>query len=354
MKRELCALVAGGVARPEQRRLPDLVALARTERVHLIVAQRLAGDAPEELRNEARVEAVRDTLRVRELVRVVSALEAGGCAPVVFKGAALGLTHYQESWLRPRLDADLLVDLACRVRAAATLAALGYERPAMTSGRYVMHQEMHVRPDPVVGEHVVDLHWKLANPNLLTALPTHAELRGRAAAVAAPGGLLHVASPADALVIACVHRAAHHAASDELLWLYDIHLVSSRLTAEEWATTLRVAACARVTAMVRTGLELAARAFGPCAPPAPVLETLVTAAPEPSAVFLRRDLRRLDRLRADVAALGAAGGARLIAEHLFPPASYMREKYGLRRGAQLPFAYARRIVGGASAWFKRN
>jgi hypothetical protein len=50
------------------------------------------------------VEAVRDTLRVRELVRVVSALEAHGCAPVVFKGAALALTHYPDSWLRPRLE----------------------------------------------------------------------------------------------------------------------------------------------------------------------------------------------------------------------------------------------------------
>jgi hypothetical protein len=71
-------------------------------------------------------------------------------------------------------------------------------------------------------------------------------------------------------------------------------------------------------------------------------------------VFLRAGLRPFDRLRADVAALGAAGGARLIAEHLFPPAAYMRQKYGLRSGALLPVAYARRIVGGASGFFKRG
>jgi hypothetical protein len=352
MMRELCALLEGGACPPDGR-LADLVALARAHRVHLLLARRLGRHAPEDLRHEARVEAVRDVLRVRELVRVVSALEAGGCAPVIFKGAALALTHYPDSWLRPRLDADVLVDPASRARAAAALAALGYERPPMTSGRYVMHQEMHVRGDAVVGEHVVDLHWKLANPNLLATLPWHADLRERAMAVAAPGGTVHVASAADALVIACVHRTAHHAGSEQLLWLHDIHTVAARLTAEEWSKAARVAVQARVAAIVRDGLELAARAFGTVAPPA-TIQALSADAHEPSAVLLRPDLRPLDRVKADVTALGARAGARLMAEHLFPPPAYMREKYGVRSGALLPLAYARRIVGGAAGWLKRG
>jgi hypothetical protein len=352
MMRELCALLEGGACPPDGR-LADLVALARAHRVHLLLARRLArlkprptGGVCEQLIAETRVEAVRDTLRLRELLRVVSALETGGCAPVVFKGAALALTHYPDSWLRPRLDTDVLVDPACRARAAAALAALGYERPPMTSGRYVMHQEMHVRGDAVVGEHVVDLHWKLANPNLLAALPAHADLRGRVVAVAAAGGTVHVASPADALVIACVHRAAHHAGSEELLWLHDIHAVAVRLTAEEWTVAARIAVQGRVAAIVRAGLELAAGAFGTVAPRA-TLEILSAGAHEPSAVLLRPDLRPLDRVKADVTVLGARAGARLIAEHLFPPAAYMREKYGFRSGALLPLAYARRIVAAA-------
>jgi hypothetical protein len=361
MMRELCALVAGTAACDDEGgRVPELLALARTHRVHLLVEQRLArlkprptNSAYEELRVEARVAALRDDLRVRELLRVVEALEVADCAPVVFKGAALSLTHYQQSWRRPRLDADLLVAPAHRARAASTLATLGYARPPMTAGRYVMHQEMHVRPDPVVGEHVVDLHWRLANPNVLAGLPDHAALRGRAARVVLPDGVVAVASPADALVIACVHRAAHHAGSEELLWLYDIHLVASRLAGEEWPLAVSLARRAGVAGVVRQGLELAAGAFGECTPVS-VRDDLASAGQEASTVFLRTGLRPLDRLRADVAALGAAGGTRLIAEHLFPPPSYMREKYGLKSGALLPFAYARRIVGGAAGWFKRT
>ena len=378
MMRELCALVAGmAPAGPGEGRVPEIMALARTHRVHLLVAPELArlnrlrhgygesrrseakaeprptNRAVEALCVEARVEALRDSVRIRELARVAAALEAGGCAPVVFKGAALALTHYKDSWSRPRLDADVLVDPSARPRAAATLAALGYTRPPMTAGRYVMHQEMHVRPDPVVGEHVVDLHWRLTNPNLLAGLPDHAELRARAARAVVPEGELRVASPADALVIACVHRAAHHAGSADLLWLHDIHLVTSRLTADEWALAVTLARRAGVAALVRDGLDMAARAFGERAPTR-VRETLAAAGHEPSSVFLRADLRPLDRLRADVTALGAAGGARLIAEHLFPPASYIREKYDLRSGTLLPWAYAKRIVRGASGWFKRT
>jgi hypothetical protein len=354
MMRELCALVTGEApVCPEEARLPALLALARTHRVHLLVAPRLKRcGACEALLIEARVEALRDAVRVRELARVIAALEADGVAPVVFKGAALALTHYQDSWVRPRLDADVLVAPSARARAAATLAALGYTRPPMTAGRYVMHQEMHVRPDPVVSEHVVDLHWRLSNPNLLAGLPDHAELRARAVSVVVPDGALRVASAADALVIACVHRAAHHAGSGELLWLYDIHLVASSLTAEEWVLAVRLARRAGVAAVVCDGLDLAARAFGEHAP-ATARTALATAGHEASSVFLRTDLRPLDRLRADVAALGAAGGTRLIAEHLFPPASYMREKYGVPNGALLPLAYARRIVRGASGWFRR-
>ena len=345
MMRELCALLAGGAEECDKARVPELLALARTHRVHLLLGR-------EELRDEERVEAIRDTLRVRELLGVVTALDAAGCEPVLFKGAALALTHYEESWRRPRLDADVIVDPASRARAASTLATLGYTRPPMTAGRYVMHQEMHVRPDPVAGEHVIDLHWKLANPNLLAGLPGHAELRARASSVLLPEGVVHVASSADALVIACVHRAAHHAASDQLLWLYDIHLVASRLTVTEWSRVADLVRRAGVAAVVGEGLERAASAFGNCVPDT-VRETLESGGREASALFLHTDLRPIDWLRADVAALGPARGARLIAEHLFPPASYMREKYGFRSGALLPLAYARRIVGGAAGWFRR-
>jgi hypothetical protein len=45
-------------------------------------------------------------------------------------------------------------------------------------------------------------------------------------------------------------------------------------------------------------------------------------------------------------------GARLLREHLFPPAEYMQAKYGFRGAALLPALYASRLVSGVWKWFK--
>ena len=45
---------------------------------------------------------------------------------------------------------------------------------------------------------------------------------------------------------------------------------------------------------------------------------------------------------------------RLVREHLFPPSSYIRGKYGVRSPLLLPALYAWRIVSGAPRWLRRN
>jgi len=56
---------------------------------------------------------------------------------------------------------------------------------------------------------------------------------------------------------------------------------------------------------------------------------------------------------ADVRALGSAKDrARLIREHLLPPAGYMREVYARGSRAPLPWLYARRLAFGARAWWR--
>jgi hypothetical protein len=42
--------------------------------------------------------------------------------------------------------------------------------------------------------------------------------------------------------------------------------------------------------------------------------------------------------------------ARLLREHLLPPASFMRAKYGAAPAVALPALYAHRVVAGGVAW----
>ena len=333
---------------------------ARAERVHLLVADAIgrSGTAdslftPEEvarLAGERRAAAVDDVARTRELVRVASALEAAGCQPIVFKGAALAFTHYRQPWLRSRLDVDVLVAEGSQERASRTLHCLGYERPPFVSGQLVMYQEPLVRAESGGLEHVVDLHWRVANPQSVSRVLSHAEMLSRAHAIDVPGGRLRVACPADALVLACVHRAAHHQDAQDLLWLFDIHLVARRLSDAEWHAVVNAARAGRVSALCARGLTLAAARFGTVVPAFAWAALGGAPATEPSAVFLQPRLTPAGRLLSDLRALGVGAGARLLFEILVPPRTYMRATQG--DAAWLPWLYVRRVVAGAGKWLR--
>jgi hypothetical protein len=355
----LSALLATG--RPPSGAPPGAVLRrARAERVHLLVADTVARAdhaghpfPPEEiarLTGETRAAAVDDVARTRELVRVAGALEDAGCQPIVFKGAALAHTHYRQPWLRPRLDLDVLVAERGREPASRALRGLGYERLPFVSGRLVMYQEPLVRAEAGGLEHVVDLHWRVANPQVVSRVLSHQEISLRSVAIAVPGGRLRVPCPADAFVLACVHRAAHHQDAQDLLWLFDIHLVATRLSDAEWRAVVGTAAAGTVTALCARGLALAASRFGTTVPAFVTAALGHTVAAEPSAVFLRGGLTPAGRLRSDLRALGVADRARLLFEIVAPPRAYMRAVHG--DAAWLPWLYVRRVAAGAGKWLR--
>jgi len=295
--------------------------------------------------------ALLDELAVRELQAALAALEAGGIEPIVFKGAALAHTHYSHSWLRPRLDADLLIAPEQRWRASEILNALGYQQPPMISGALVSYQMMFVREHSIGVEHVLDVHWKIADRQTVADAVTYDELRARSPRITVRGSAMRVPSSIDALLIACIHRAAHHRDADNPIWVHDIHLIASRLTAEEWVRFVDLALDREVSQLCARGLQLAADCFHTDIPDA--VRDRLSGTSEASAIFLRRDLRGIDRLAADLRALGLRRAPRLLKEHLLPPVSYITAKYGVQRAALVPAFYAYRIVAGAAGWLRR-
>lgn len=297
------------------------------------------------------VTVLADAVRARELVTVLRALEDGGDAvPLVFKGAALAHTHYAESWQRPRLDADILIAPGSRDRVFASLVGLGYERGPLISGELVMYQAAFGRIDHLGIEHALDIHWRIVNPQAVSQTLTHAELVERSQTVLVQGHPMRVPSFVDSLLIACLHRV-HHPDFQQPYWIEDIHRLASRLEPSEWQAFTTRAASRSIRAICLQGLERAAAQF-PTALPPEVLTALAEGTSEPSAVFLRKDLRPVDRLAADLRALGPRAAARLVREHLFPPADYMQAKYGVTSRAWLPAYYASRVLNGIRKWWR--
>ena len=296
------------------------------------------------------ISVLTDAVRVRELLAVLRALEDEGVVPLVFKGAALAHTHYAESWQRPRLDADILIAPESREPVFVTLARLGYERGTLISGELVMYQAPFVRTDHLGIEHALDMHWRVVNPQPVSGALTHAELVERSQTAMVHGHPMRVPSSVDSLLIACLHRV-HHPEFQQPYWTEDIHRLASRFDRAEWQAFTGAAASRAIRAICLQGLRLAEERFR-TALPSEVVTALSGGTPEPSAVFLRKDLRPVDRLMADLRALGPRAAVRLIREHLLPPADYMQAKYGVRSRVWLPACYAIRVWQGLSKWLK--
>ena len=353
------------VAWPPSTELDAVFETAEQEGLHLLLAHRLRHtgtieSCPQALR--ARFEqALCDELAIeqitrRELREVIAALHAEGVRPLLFKGAALAFTHYPDPALRPRLDVDVLVSSDEIQITTSVLQRLGYRRSLCVSGELVSSQLPYDKVDRYGVQHAIDLHWKLSNPQVFANLLSIEELAADSVPVPALGEAARSVGPVHALAIACVHRVAHHYDRDHLIWFYDIHLLAGALRAVELETFLCLAERKQISAVCERGLFLAQQQFG-TELPSGLLDRLRTVEArngrEPSAAYLRRDIRKVDVLLSDLSALQSwRQRLRLLTEHVFPPAAYMQKVYGVSERGWLPLLYAWRFVEGARGWFR--
>jgi hypothetical protein len=361
---ELVAALLRGTATAEHVGSVDrsvLLSAAEAHEVVPLVAERLIAmsGVNDELRlrfaRQSHALAAADLARERELRRLLQAYHAAGVEVLVVKGSHLAYSHYPRPDLRSRIDSDLLVARADRDRAAAVLEALGYEAEAKPSGELAATQLLYVLRSNEADVHLVDLHWRLASRQAFAHVLTFDELRGSAVALPLPGASALGPSQAHALLIACMHRIAHHHdEGDRFKWLYDIHLLASALNGEEWRQFVALAAERSIAAVALDGLARSRRWFATQVP-AWVLDDprLTTAAPrERTAAFLQVRSKAHELLD-DLRALPSwHSRLRLAREHLLPNALYMREVYAPASRLPLPLLYARRILRGAGDWLR--
>src|SRR5262245_25874400 len=327
----------------------DLLACARANRVHLLLADR---GADASLQADLRAAAVVEAARERELREVLAALAGVNIRPVLLKGAVLSRTHYRRPELRPRTDTDLLIPNTARDTTTRVLVELGYEPVAETAGPLTTGQ-FHLHKHDAVGVfHALDVHCRISNVRAFSNVLTYEELAHDASPVPALGPHAWGPSPVHALIIACVHRVAHHGNSDSLLWLLDVSLLARSLEPHERDGFAELAEARGILAVCRSTLALADVAFGGV--DARWLASLAPETAEPTAAFLRGRLRQIDILKQDLQASPRVWQRlQIVGEHLFPSSSFMYERYGTQWKLSLPLLYAHRVVTGMPRWFRR-
>lgn len=296
-------------------------------------------------------QAVIEQRLAMEVRRVVDALARAGVRSLLMKGSALAYTHYPHPCLRPRTDTDLVVRRDDVTAVSHVFEELKYEALNMTRGDFVMYQRSYSRTDRLGIRHVDDVHWKIANPQLAADLLSWDELERGAIAVSALGEHARALGDVHALLLACVHRIAHHHDSPRLLWLYDIHLLASRLSEEQLQTFMSLAVEKGAAPMCVHSLEMAGERFGTRLPRD--LREHLTRRPADSAIRFDHDVRMVDILVSDLKALpGWRQRLRLLREHVLPPSDYIRRRYGVSNPLALPLLYAYRCLTGAFKWLR--
>ena len=300
----------------------------------------------------ARQHAIVEQLQRSELTAVVGELTSRSVRSIVLKGAALAYTHYPHPCLRPREDFDLLVHESRRNDAVDVLRARGYTPLEMVTGGLVTSQQTFGRDAGRGVRHTCDLHWRVSNRVAFSRLLPWERLAADTRPIPALDACAEGLAPPHALLMACLHRVAHHFDPPTLIWLYDIHLLASSMSEDDAARFVALAVDSGLAAICARGLALAQHHFRTPLPAA--LDHLAPAGDEPLAAYLDQAVSALRRARSRTCGRceGIAPAGSCCANTSFHRPRYLRAARPRLGSGPLPWLYARRIVRGVSRWFQ--
>jgi hypothetical protein len=316
----------------------------------------LTTEAAAVVRTRASQAAGADVIREVELRRLVAAFGAAGIPPLLMKGAHLAYACYSRPDLRPRIDTDLLIAPLQREGAHAVLTGLGYGAVPQLASDLIMYQAPYALRRGGAIVHLVDVHWRISNAQRFGSVLAWDELRRDAEPLPSLGPEALGLGRVHALLLACVHRVAHHRDATRLIWSYDIHLLAAGFDGAAWERLVTLSEERGVAAACLRGLDVATGAFGTPVPAA-VRERLGAAAAAEGGLpaYAASGGRHITRVWSDMRAMRSWSGAvRLARQHLLPPARYMRDVYAPESSAPLPALYVRRAWRGARRWLARS
>lgn len=306
------------------------------------------------LRNEAIRAAALEPLHAADLREVLAAFSARGVATVLMKGTPLAYQIYGSPDLRPRGDTDLLISVDAIRTMREVMKSLGFVERTTSGDEHGLRQATFTRIDAYGVERAYDVHWGVTNsPVFASVLPFDAVL-AHAQPVPALGPHALALALVDALLLACVHRVAHHHDSDRLIWLVDIALLRDRMSPDEHRHFWELAAATRTVAVCSRSAQLADEWMS--RPQRERAEQYLTKEQlsqyESSRVFLDRRITEGGVMLANLRALSWRHRLRRVRQLAFPPRTYMQESFRTRSRAALPLLYLYRAARGIARLFR--
>ncbi|MGC9348502.1 MAG: nucleotidyltransferase family protein [Anaerolineae bacterium] len=321
---------------------PLLYAVVRDEGI-------VPDDVARSLRQAYDANALRTTFLFHGLETVLRQLAEVGIDGVLLKGAALAKAVYGRAAVRPAVDLDLLVRPTDASGAIHVLQGLGYTRvePEPRAGADLVYENevMLSKPGPL--DVLLEIHWSLFNsPYYQNELPLdwfwETTLR-----VQVGRTLARVLGPEAQILHLCGHLLLHHGGSTgpRMLWLHDvaevIHFYEETI---DWNLLLTQTEACGLVLPVKQVLNRVFEAWRVTIPDS-VLGRLNALRPsdDEARVFEQMSAGQrpvAQRFWDDLVTMPGWGQRlRYAMISLFPSASYMIHRYGIRHPLLLPLYY---------------
>lgn len=212
----------------------------------------------------ANIGIARDILLNEATQKTLLLLAENNIPALLLKGTPIAHKYFSDTFLRTRLDTDLLIreqdkQLTSDLLETNNYTIFGLDHRKHTSKQFIAGLDNNT---PLVT--TFDIHWKLSNRTLFNNSLQFDECWKARQSVKQLGENAFSLSAEHLLIHACIHRIAHERNRDRnrLIWLYDIHLIASEFSDREFGSFLNMAITKGIGALCADGLIMSQYYFG--------------------------------------------------------------------------------------------
>jgi hypothetical protein len=284
----------------------------------------------------------RNQLLLADAAALLGALEAGGVATMLLRGAAMVVAYHRDAGIRPMNDLDVLVPPSQLERGRRIAAAEGWwpVATAIPLERREAAATLRNRQG-----RVVRMHWQ---PSRNVSLTDEAQepFWKRSAEVTVQHVATRVPGPADHLVQACVDGARANSGSN-LRWITDVAVLLGADSGPDWDVVVSEARRHHVSLLVAEALRYLVEALHAKVPADAIAALAATPASPRERLAHRLSLTTIPRVPSAAEVLGRftrqTADLPLTRAAVTAPA-FLEALLGIERHRELPAAVARKAV----------
>lgn len=281
------------------------------------------------------VEMLRETEFTKTMEYLSLQLES---PPIVFKGQALAYDLYEQPWLRPRSDTDVLIKIEHLAELKKVMLGMEYKEIPTVNESLITYQ-ISMRKKLTNHSYVWDIHWHFSNRTAYQSILNYSSLIQNTRHIFINKHGFLAPNKVHDLLIACLHLIGHHLEKIRLIWLYDIYLLLEALTDVEKEEFIEFAIEHEEVAIAWQTIMIYLDKYLPDARTEKFKQKL-----SQMDIDQLKNRTYLNRFMKDAQGLTKKDKIRYFRQHIFPSKNYMMERFRLRHHWQLPVWYFIRII----------